>query len=323
MPDELAARLRPYIATQTISLEDNLGMFKSLYSDVEGSSTLAVQLAPVNLHWCSDDALVRVRDTAEAYGAPLHMHLLETRYQEAYARLRSGGKSAVEHIRALGLLNERSTLGHGVWMTERDLDMVQESAAHICHNCSSNMRLRSGRAPLSAMRRRGIGVALGIDEAGLNDDRDMLQEMRLVLHSHRVPGLDDDVPSPADVFRMATEFGARTTPFKAEIGRLEEGNAADMVLLDWSQVSHPFLDPSVKIIDALVQRAKSIGVDNVLVNGEVVLRDGQFTRVDEKAILDDIADALNRPSDAEEAAFRQMARDLIPHIRSFYHGFVT
>jgi 5-methylthioadenosine/S-adenosylhomocysteine deaminase len=322
LPSDLGGRVRSFLATQTVAIEDHLQLFETLRADLNGDPLLAVQLAPVNLQWCSDASLIKIRDMSVRFGTPIHMHLLETPFQEAYARQRAGGKTAVEHVHRLGLLNERITLGHGVWMTDGDLDLIQQTGAHICHNCSSNMRLRSGRAPMNAMRHRGINVAIGMDEAGLNDDRDMLQEMRVVLHSNRVPGLDSaDVPSPTDVFRMATEFGANTTPFKPKIGRLAKGRAADIVLLDWSQVSYPFLDAGIKAIDALVHRAKSSGVHTVMVNGRVVLQDGQFTLVDEQSILDEIVEILNQPMTEAESSLRQMAGELIPHITDFFQDY--
>lgn len=322
LPDEIASRLRAYLSTQTIPVEELMDLFKRLHADLQGSPTLAAQLAPLNLQWCSDEALAQVRDVADEYGACIHMHLLETRYQEAYARKRTGGQSAVEHVSKMGLLSERMTLGHGVWMSDRDLDIVRETGTHICHNCSSNMRIHSGRAPVAAMRKRGIGVAIGIDEAGLNDDRDMLQEMRLVLHSNKAAGIvRDHAPCATEIMRMATEFGAATTPFRSDIGRLDEGKAADMVLLDWSQVAHPYLDESVDPVDALVHRAKSRGVHTVLINGEIVLQDGRFVRVDEDAVLDEIAQAMERALTDDETAMRAMARDLMPYIADFYDGY--
>src|SRR5207249_7282000 len=90
----------------------------------------------------------------------------------------------------MGFLGPHLTLGHGVWLTEDDIDLVVETGTMICHNASSNLRLRSGVAPLNHFLARGVRVALGLDEAGINDDRDMLQEMRLVLRLHREPGMD-------------------------------------------------------------------------------------------------------------------------------------
>ena len=97
----------------------------------------------------------------------------------------------------------------------------------LCHNCSSNFRLRSGIAALNHFEAKGINTAIGLDEAGINDDRDMLQEMRLVLRTHRVPGIGDEVPTMAQVFRMASIGGARTTGFREQIGTIAEGEAAD------------------------------------------------------------------------------------------------
>jgi cytosine/adenosine deaminase-related metal-dependent hydrolase len=264
-----------------------------------------------------------MRGYADRYRVPMHMHLLETPYQKAYARRRGGG-SAVEHIRRHGLLGPDMTLGHGVWMTEADIEAVAETGTRICHNASSNLRLRSGVAPLNAFERHGVRVAIGIDEAGINDDRDMLQEMRLVLKLHRTPGMDDDVPTSAQVFRMATEHGAATTAFAADIGVLAPGKAADMVLMDWRTIAYPYLtlDREISVLDAVLHRARAAGVRTVRVAGAPIYRDGRFTRVDKQAVLDELAALMARPLSAAEARNRALGRDLMPHVRRFYDGWL-
>jgi cytosine/adenosine deaminase-related metal-dependent hydrolase len=271
LPDDLAGELRTAVEALTLSIDGAVEVFEHLFRAYAGEDRVAVQLAPLNYQWCSDAALERMADVSRSHGAPMHMHLLETPYQRAYARRRVGG-SPVAHLRTLGLLNERMTLGHGVWTTEADLDAIAAADTRICHNCSSNMRLKSGAAPLNAMLARGIKVAIGIDEAGMNDDRDMLLELRQVLRAHRPPGHDCAAPTAAQVFRMATEHGAATTGFGGRIGRIEAGRAADMVLLRWSQVAAPYLDPEVPALDAILARARSHGVDTVLVGGEAILK---------------------------------------------------
>src|SRR3712207_5922112 len=121
----------------------------------------------------------------------------------------------------------------------------------------------------------------------------MLQEMRLALRVHRVPGLrEEEVPAPAEILRMATSDGAMTTPFGGRIGRLEPGRAADLVVFDWRRVAAPYLSGDVPVVDALVQRARPADIHAVLVGGEVVLRDGRFTRVDRDAALAELADRM-------------------------------
>ena len=115
-------------------------------------------------------------------------------------------------------------------------------------------RLRSGVAALNVLEASGVNTAIGMDEAGINDDRDMLQEMRLVLRIHRVPGMADDVPTATQVFRMATTGGAKTTAFSDSIGALEVERWADLVLVDWDQISWPYLDPETPVLDAVLQR---------------------------------------------------------------------
>src|SRR5438552_9247439 len=196
------------------------------------------------------------------------MHLVETAYQKEYVRRRGGG-TALDYIDRFGFLGPLLTLGHGVWLNEADLDRVAATGTHICHNCSSNFRLRSGVAPLNAFEERGIDTAIGLGEAGINNNRDMLQEMRMVLRAHRVPGMEDtDVPSPGQVLRMATVGGAATTPYGSHIGTLAVGKAADLVLIDWDKLAYPYLDPETPVLDAVLQRAKTDGVDLVMVAGE-------------------------------------------------------
>ena len=144
----------------------------------------------------------------------MHMHLVETAYQKEYAK-RRGDCTALEYIDRFGMVNERLTLGHGVWLNEKDIDRLAAARGCVCHNCSSNFRLRSGVAALNFFEKKGINTAIGLDEAGINDDRDMLQELKLVLRAHRVPGMvEEDVPTMAQVLRMATVGGAKTTPLR-------------------------------------------------------------------------------------------------------------
>ena len=305
-----------------LPLNDYFWLFETLVAEYADHDTIKVQLNLQNLHWCSDSALERAADVARLQGVPIHMHALETPYQKEYAKRRSG-QSAIDHLRKFELLSPATTLGHGVWTSEKDLDLIADTGTCICHNCSSNMRLRSGMAPVNEMRKRGISIALGIDEAGINDDRDMLQEMRLVLRTHGIPGMEDNIPTRNDVFRMATEFGANTTGFADEIGRIEPGRAADLVLVDWKQMTYPYLDADVPIVDAIVQKARTEEIHTVIVNGQLVLQDGNFLRVDEQSILDEIAESLNRPLTDQEVRMRRMGRALLPHVRNFFDDYLS
>ena len=321
LPADLVPPMAAHFAEHAMPIEDHVALFEDLYGRYNFRERSRIQLAPANLHWCSDRALSLLRDCSERYDVPLHMHLMETAYQKEYARRRTG-TTALQFLHRMGMLGPKMTIGHGVWLTEDDIDLAAETGIKICHNCSSNLRLRSGVAPLNHFENRGISVAIGLDEAGINDDRDMLQEMRMVLKLHREPGLDDLVPTAAQVIRMATEHGAQTTPFGSEIGTLEAGKAADMVVMKWCQIALPFMDEDIPVAEALIHRAKASGVDTVLVAGDPILRGGRFTRVDKQEVLDELALSLNVPLKKYEVRRRQLSKDLLSHFKDFWQDYL-
>lgn len=324
LPADLAPAVTNLLKDQQVPFAEYLNLFAHLWHQWQHhpSGQVKIQLAPANLHWCSDQALLQQHDYAQKYQVPVHMHLVETIYQKIYAQRRTG-KTAVQHLQDLGLLGPHLTLGHGVWLTEGDIEILADTGTHICHNASSNLRLQSGIAPLNAFTRKGISVAIGLDEAGINDDRDMLQEMRLVLKLHRVPGFDAPVPKAAQVFRMATEYGAKTTGFGDRIGILAPGKAADLVLLDWRKLAYPYLDAAIPLIEAVLHRGRTTAIDVVIINGEVVLQDGQFTRVDRDAALVTLAEQLQAPLTAAEEHRRWLAKAVFPYVKQGYDGWLS
>jgi 5-methylthioadenosine/S-adenosylhomocysteine deaminase len=324
LPEELRGPMRNWFGRFKLGLDDSLDLFKNLHRAHHNKRRVKIQLAPANLHWCSDKALTALGRLSEEYDAPMHMHLVETAYQKEYAARRGGnGTTALEYLDRFGLVGKRLTLGHGVWLNEKDIARMAEAGACVCHNCSSNFRLRSGVAALNRFEAVGINTAIGLDEAGINDDRDMLQEMRLVLRAHRVPGMgDDEVPGMGQVLRMATVGGARTTPYGETLGILEVGKGADMVLIDWDAVAYPYLDEEMGLLDAVIQRAKSSAVRQTICDGEVIFDNGRFTRVDQPAALKALHDDLNKALSDDEVERRKLSKALLPHVRKFYANYI-
>lgn len=321
LPREIGQKMAAHLDRLTMAFDGYMEMFDRLV-DTRQSARARIQLAPANLHWMTDDGLLAMQERSAAAGVPMHMHLLETAYQKEYA-LRRTGTTAVKHLEKLGLLGPHMTLGHGVWMTEEDIEICAGTGTCICHNCSSNLRLRSGVLPLMELEKRGVTVALGIDEAGINDDRDMLQEMRLALNLHRIPGHDPaDVPCPAQILRMATEHGAQTTAFGAQIGRLEPGRRMDAVIFDYDRATYPYQDPGITPLDALIHRAKSKDTHQVIVDGDVIYEDGRFTKIDRDAILALIAEALSRPRDEDELNRLMLREEVFPTVKAVYDGYL-
>ena len=322
LPVELARPMRQLLAGQAMSFTDQLRLYGQLRDENAGAALTRIQLAPANLHWMTDDGISAMAERARADGVPAHMHLVETAYQREYARRRTG-TTAVSHLDRLGALGPWMTLGHGVWLTDEDIGRIAQTGTCICHNCSSNFRLRSGIARLNEFAAQGITVGLGLDEAGINDDRDMLQEMRLALRVHRTPGMDEsEVPNCAQVLRMATEHGARTTPFGDSIGRLDPGRHFDAVAINYETAIYPFQDEDIPALDALIQRARTRDVDTVYIGGDAVYAHGRFKHVDRDSVMEQVASQLASPRTPEEDKRRWLSKAVLPHVRSFYDGYL-
>ena len=320
LPPKHRPTLKKYFESFSLSISEQLEIFNILTEQHAKNNLIEIQLAPSNLHWLSDKALETISKVAIDTGAKIHMHLLETPYQAEYARRRTG-QSALEYIQKFGLLGPQLTIGHGVWMTEDDADLLAESGGCLCHNCSSNLRLKSGKADLSSLLSKNIPIALGIDEAGINDDRDMLQEIRLAYTLHRRPGHSSRNPSAAEILRMATEHGAASTPFSGKIGRLEKGLFADILLLDLQSLAFPYQDFDIPLLDIIVRRAKRKSVDTVIIDGNVVFNKGKFTRVDKDTLLEEISKVLSRAKTPEEVELRELSEIIMPAVKNFYSGW--
>ena len=209
-------------------------------------------------------------------------------------------------------------MAHGVWLTQEDISLLADTGTGVCHNPSSNLRLRSGIAPIVVMLHQGVPLALGTDSTGINDDDDMFQEMGLALRLHRPPGLEEQAITAHQVLHMATLGGARVTTFGDTIGALEPGRRADMVLVDWDRVSSPYLDPDLDPVEVLVARARAKDVQTVMVDGRVVYQDGVFPGLDQEAIVKEITDQLSGSVPEAARERRRLYQELEPHLHRFY-----
>ena len=324
LPADLSDSVRQYLAV-TDMLEDDYFSFFESFRDSHGAEAsgglVSVLLSPANAQWASDDFFLRTKEQAARYGAAVHMHLVESWYQKQFG-IRTWGKTPVAHLADLGFLGPELSCAHSVWLTEGDIEMLADAGTTVCHNPSSNLRLKNGIAPVNAMLAGGVNVALGTDSTAINDDDDLLQEMRLASKLHRQPGLERPAMDSHQALRLATANAARPTGFDGRIGILEPGRYADMVLLDWDAMTAPYFegsgDAGADAVNAVVYRGKSSHVDTVLINGEVVLRGGRFVKADEEEIAAELRLQLARPIEPETVATRQMAARLLPYIRRFY-----
>ncbi len=223
----------------------------------------------------------------------------------------------------IGFLGRGVVIGHCVWPTEKDIELLAKTGTAVTHHPSCNLRVRNGISPAYHMLKAGVLVGLGLDGKSINDDDDMIQEMKVCYLLHRLPSLELDSPhmSARDVLKMTTENNAALLGFGQELGRLEPGRLADMVLLDYQKMCHPFVDPSHDPIDVLLYRGLGKHVHTVMVNGRIVVQDGKLLTIDEEAIAGRLADAASRPRTEREKALVQALDELKHHVIRYYEGW--
>jgi cytosine/adenosine deaminase-related metal-dependent hydrolase len=315
LPDQLACRTRERLDSRPITLEEYLSSTAELHTRRSGRRT-NIFVSPHNVHWCSDEMLTAMSDLARQLSTGLHIHLQETIYQRMYGT-RHWNRTPLAHLAELGVLGHEVSCAHGVWLSESDLDILAETGTAICTNPSSNLRLKSGVAPVNRLLERGVNVALGIDEAGLNDDNDILQEMRMAQKIHREPGISSPHPTSHDIFRLATTNAAKVTFFD-DVGIIEPGKRADLVLIDMERIEEPYLHPDTDIVDALVYRGKGLDVDTVMVDGEVLLQGKKFLKMDKADVTARLKESLARELTDREVNAARLSQDILPYISRWF-----
>lgn len=322
--EPVAQRLsvRPVPPAQQLAVVDAVAA--ALAADASLQPHVTLQYGPTAVQWCSTPLLQAVAEASQQNGRPVHMHLLETRYQREWAD-RAFAQGIVQHLDEIGLLSPRLTLAHCTWARADELALLAERGVTIAVNTSSNLGLKSGIAPLAEMLRQGCRVAMGLDGMAFNEDDDALHEMRLAFALHRGWGFDCNV-SPAQLWAFAAQAGRRsvrgTTAADAQAGVLAPGAAADLLVLDWDALDDDPLFDDTDPLHLLLARGRGLHIRHVLAAGCAVVRDGVVTGIDEPALKAELL-ARTRSALAAAPAFeawrRQidaMAEDLGP----FYRG---
>ena len=245
------------------------------------SGRVRIALGPLNLYGCSRSFLESAARYSRDRGLISHVHVAETSGQIDNTMERFGLRN-LELLNEVGLLGERTQVVHGIWLDDGELEAIRDRRASVVHCPVSNMYLASGVARVPKMRRLGINVALGTDGPGSNNGQDNLEVLKFTACLHKVHALDATLLPPMEVLRMATMGGARAMGRERDLGSLEPGKKADIVVVD---LLKPHISPVHRAASALVYNANGNDVELVMVGGRVVVENGACTLVDEREIL--------------------------------------
>jgi 5-methylthioadenosine/S-adenosylhomocysteine deaminase len=275
--DEVPARLQEPTRS---SIDESLALRKRW--DGSSGGRIRAAFAPRFAVSCSRDLLHEVAALSAEHNALVHTHASESREELAIVKQLSGGFTNVEYLADVGLASPRLCAAHCVWVDEGEQALLAERNIKVLHCPGSNLKLGSGIAPVTALRARGITVSLGSDGAACNNRLDMFEEMRLAATLQAMLVHPGALPAKA-VLWMATRAGATTLGLGAQIGSVEVGKRADLIVV---AADRPHLAPgSDDVYSTLVYAARGSDVRTTLVDGEVLVEDGRPARVDPAEVV--------------------------------------
>ena len=263
-------------------------------------------LAPSAPQRCSPELLEGIAALSREHDLPVFTHVYETRIQAAAARVQS--RSLLDLLARAGLVNDKLNLVHGVWLAASEIEMLAQAKARVVHNPISNLKLKSGVAPVLDLHRAGIEIALGCDNCSCAEAQNIFVAMRMLC---LLPSVTSPEPHPIDAayaMRAATLAGAHAVGLGDTVGALKPGMAADLAILDLDEPAFvPFNSAARQLAYAEAGRA----VDTVLVGGRAVVRDGRLVSIDETALAAAAAE-IAPGFRAEAKALAERSADLIP-----------
>jgi 5-methylthioadenosine/S-adenosylhomocysteine deaminase len=246
----------------------------------QGNDLIVPAIAPHAPYTVSEEHLKAVRAFSDRTGAPIVTHISETK-REVDDSIKTHGASPVDYLSRIGFLSNRVIAAHMVWPSDEELEILKRAEVGVVHNPQSNMKLASGVAPVPKMMSEGLRVGLGTDGAASNNDLSMWEEMDTAAKLHKVISGDPKVMSAEQALELATIGGARALHLEKEIGSIEKGKRADLVLVDRDALNQI---PLYNVYSDLVYATKASDVETVIINGKIVMRDRHLLTLDEAAI---------------------------------------
>jgi len=248
----------------------------------QGDALIHAAAAPHSIYTCAAKTLADSAALARKYSAPILIHVAETQKELADSREKHG-TTPVQYLDKLGILGPDVLAAHCTWVDEADREVLARRKVGCVHNPSSNMMLASGVSPVPELRAAGVAVGLGTDgPAGSNNDLDLMEEMDLAAKLQKITKMDPRALGAEAVVKMATIEGARALHMEKEIGSLEAGKKADLILIG---LDAPNAVPLYNVYAQLAYSLKGCDVETVIIGGRLVLREKKLLTVDEPAVI--------------------------------------
>jgi 5-methylthioadenosine/S-adenosylhomocysteine deaminase len=260
--------------------EEALAYAERFIKKWKGHALITPAIAPHAPYTVAEETLRAVRALSDRTGAPVVIHVAETR-REVEDLTKEKGAPPVAYLARIGFLGQRVIAAHVVFPNAEEIGLLKRFGVGVVHNPQSNMKLASGVAPVPRMLQADLNLGLGTDGAASNNDLNMWEEMDTAAKLHKVFTQDPKVVSAQQAFEMATIRGARSLHLEREVGSIEAGKRADLVIVDLDDLNQT---PLYNIYSHLVYATKADDVRTVIVEGRIIMRDRRLLTLDEQDI---------------------------------------
>lgn len=269
----------PTVAAKTV--DEYLGKAGDFIERWKGDALITPCIAPHSLYACGPETLKRSRKLADHHDVALHIHLSETQW-EVQEIISKYGRRPVHYLKDMDFLEGRVLAAHCVWVEEDEIQLLARCGVGVSHCVESNLKLASGIAPVTRMLHAGIKVTFGTDSAASNNDLNIFSELSTAAKLHKTVSGDPTALDSRKALLMATRWGAEVLGLGRLTGSIEEGKAADLVVVT---LGEPHLTPIYDIYSHIAYSVRASDVESVIVGGKVILKERQFCSVDQSEIM--------------------------------------
>jgi cytosine/adenosine deaminase-related metal-dependent hydrolase len=312
--DELPPDVQEMLGTTGRPVKDQFDYLESQFNRHPAAGTLHWALAPFAPQRCSPKMLQGCADLAHKHDLPVYTHVYETRGQALIAREQFADHdgSLISYLENNGLLGRKLNIVHSVWITRPEMDRMAEADAGIVLNHLSNMKLKSGIAPVLDLREAGVRLGLGCDNCSGSDVQSVFQAMKMFCLLAAVSDPEPGVPLAHEVLRHATLGNARTAGLQGKLGAIKPGYKADMVLIDLNDTAYLPYNSAAR---QLVYTEAGRGVESVIIGGRMVMNKRRVTTIDEDALRREV-EGLMRHFIADYDAVVASRAHALPYLRA-------
>jgi len=260
-------------------LNEARGLHKNWHGKANGR--IRTMVAPHAPYTCSDEFLLKTIELARELNTGIHIHLSETK-NEVEDSYKLHGKSPIKHVYDLGMFDVHTLAAHCVHVDDNDIELMVEKNVYPVNNPGSNLKLASGFAPVDKMLKKGIKVALGTDGSSSNNNLNMFEEINLAALVNKAVNMDAVSVPALTAIEMATINGAKALGWDDEIGSIEKGKKADLILVDLNKAH---LYPRHNIISSIAYSAGGSDVDTVIIDGKIIMENRIIKTLDVEKIM--------------------------------------